>query len=341
MTTGFLAVLFLMVMPSPFRVEDGPATAELRRIHHADQAVRQKDWSKLTEAEAEQIDKDDTKRLTRVRELLKNGQIVTAEDFDIAALIFQHGRTPDDYLTAHEMALIHMLKGNRVASNMFALSEDRFLQNIGRRQRFNSQAGFGPDGKLVTQPVQEDGDGVTDALRADLFQMTLADYKTTGIRMTDAAREAITRRAKERLEPKWLEQGAKSAESAELKRLAEKPDVAGLQRALELYRADLLRTPEDYLNTARLLLAAGAMNSSGDQSADRFLLAHELAAVAAIRSKKPEAMQVQADALDRFLETVRFGQRYGAYTSPAGPIAPVTSSVRAAMGLKEEIKEKL
>jgi hypothetical protein len=113
--------------------------------------------------------------LARLRVIYAAGELATPEDIFCAAMIFQHSidstQAATDYLLAHELAITAALAGVADARYLVAASEDRFLESIGRRQRFGTQ--WGPDitGKLAPDSV----DGlVTDWLRAQWGVPTLA-----------------------------------------------------------------------------------------------------------------------------------------------------------------------
>ena len=92
-----------------------------------------------------------------------------------------------------------------------------------------------------------------------------------------------------------------------------------LFRAIYHPDIDLSKAPADYRNAAAVLLATGA--------GDDILLAHELAAVAAIRGDRP-ARKILARALDAFLISIGQPQRYG--TVQGAALAPsVSGGVRA------------
>lgn len=81
----------------------------------------------------------DVGRLKQVKALLEKGSIVTAHDFRYAAILFQHGQQPDDYLMAHVLAIRAVGLGDLSSQNLAALTLDRYLQSIGRGQIFGSQ----------------------------------------------------------------------------------------------------------------------------------------------------------------------------------------------------------
>jgi hypothetical protein len=98
--------------------------------------------------------------------LYREGKLVTGPDYLNAALVLQHGRAPEDFLLAHEFAVVAIGKGQAsFASWLAAASEDRFLMTIGRKQRFGTQ---------LTDPIVVDGD-ITDHLREALDVPPLAE----------------------------------------------------------------------------------------------------------------------------------------------------------------------
>jgi hypothetical protein len=154
------------LMDEPY-VEPNAAMAD---IYKADQAVRQSMES--FQANAAQIEKDDAARREQVRTLLEKGELRAGEDFRLAAMVFQHGSEPRDYLFAHTLALVALAKGDRSASWIASASLDRYLQSIGRPQIFGT--GFGPDG---SSQGSFDRDLVSDAIRRELNVPALADQR--------------------------------------------------------------------------------------------------------------------------------------------------------------------
>lgn len=134
---------------------------ELARLFAEDQADR-------TPAPHQEIDRGvviprDAARLARVKELYQSQALHTGKDFYFAAMILQHAHDPDDYLLAHEFCVIAVSQGVEEAKWLAAASEDRFLMNIGRPQRFGTQYRIdGTDGKWSLYDV---GEGVTDSVR--------------------------------------------------------------------------------------------------------------------------------------------------------------------------------
>jgi hypothetical protein len=113
------------------RVRDPEVTA----IYQAGQAARsggsQIDWSKVAAADAT--------RRERMRVLLAEDHVASADDYEHAAFIFQHGDRPEDYLLAHALAVIATARGSRNGAWIAAASLDRYLASIGKPQIYGTQ----------------------------------------------------------------------------------------------------------------------------------------------------------------------------------------------------------
>ncbi|MBD0372494.1 MAG: hypothetical protein ICV60_16745 [Pyrinomonadaceae bacterium] len=146
---------------------------ELARLYREDQADRTPpegkaiDWSVVSQR--------DRARLARVKELYTQNRLQTANDYYNAAMILQHGDVPEDFLLAHEFCVVAISKGKVDARWLAVASEDRFLMNIGRPQRFGTQYRAVP----VTAPYRlyTVDSGVTDELRRAMDAPTLAQAK--------------------------------------------------------------------------------------------------------------------------------------------------------------------
>lgn len=68
------------------------------------------------------------------------GCINTAEDHKAAALIFQHGETPEDYLRSYNWSKAGIAMGDTSQKSMMAASLDRYLVKSGMKQLFGTQA---------------------------------------------------------------------------------------------------------------------------------------------------------------------------------------------------------
>jgi hypothetical protein len=147
---------------------------ELKRLCTEDQSDR-------TPPEGKPIDwaiisPRDKARLKRVKELYAQNLLQTANDYDCAAIVLQHGDVPEDFLLAHEFWVVAISKGknDQDTLSLAAASEDRFLMNIGRPQRFGTQLRSENNGPIQLYPVDS---GVTDGLRHVMIGHSLAEIK--------------------------------------------------------------------------------------------------------------------------------------------------------------------
>lgn len=147
--------------------------AELVRLRDEDQADRQPHPGQVVDGKA--IVARDKEREMRVKELYSAGELHTGRDYHDAALILQHAHEPVDYLLAHELCIVAISKGDREALWLCAATEDRFLMNIGRPQRFATQ--YKSDSPGQPMHLHAVGEGVTDALRAEFRVPPLAKAK--------------------------------------------------------------------------------------------------------------------------------------------------------------------
>jgi hypothetical protein len=140
-----------------------PDNKELKTLFSEDQADR-------TPQESQKIDwvivsPRDAARKKRTMEMILAHQLHTDTDYWNAAFILQHGNTPDDYLLAHELAIVALKKGKKDAIWLVAATEDRFLQNISRLQRFGTQ---------LSRRIETDGK-IDDNLRSEFNVPTVAE----------------------------------------------------------------------------------------------------------------------------------------------------------------------
>ncbi len=147
--------------------------------------------------------------------------LVIGEDFDHAALVFQHGEKLDDYLIARELGILAAI--NESYTSLPALAEYRFLVTIHRKQRFVSQSHFDKRGSQHADPIDEEGDtAVTDPLRLDFLTAPLAESKTKFERAVQESMPAIFERLGKRLDPARQEEFEHSEGTQELNSLFEK-----------------------------------------------------------------------------------------------------------------------
>lgn len=147
---------------------------ELKRLCDEDQADRTPPKGKSIDLAL--LGPRDKTRLKRVKEIYTQNLLTTANDYDCAATVLQHGEVPEDFLLAHEFWVVAVSKGknDHDTLSLVAASEDRYLMNIGRPQRFGTQLHGEVNGPIVLYPI--DG-GVTDGLRRLMIGHTLAEIK--------------------------------------------------------------------------------------------------------------------------------------------------------------------
>jgi hypothetical protein len=152
--------------------EKEATNAELKALYTADQSDREPpngesiDWNK--------VGPRDKARRKRVLELYTAGTIKTGEDYYLGAMVLQHGEG-DDQLLAHEMCVSALALGYTDAKWLAAASEDRWLEHIGRKQRFATQySAHEPEFVFHLNPVDPT---VTDAHRKTLGCPPLAAAK--------------------------------------------------------------------------------------------------------------------------------------------------------------------
>jgi hypothetical protein len=149
-----------------YAAEAEPTTpnAEMAEIYDADQRIRQ-DPSGLSRVNEADLKKADAERRRRTHALLDAGALHTAGDYRKAAMVFQHGSGPDDFLLAHTLALVALAKGDQGAAWTAAITLDRYLQSVQRPQIYGTQ--FVTSGSRTTQGAYNKT-LVSDALRIEL-----------------------------------------------------------------------------------------------------------------------------------------------------------------------------
>jgi hypothetical protein len=156
-------------------------SAELAKLYDEDQADRLPkdgkpiDWTVVAPR--------DRQREARVKALYEKGAVRTGKDFNRAAMVLQHASKPEDYLLAHEFCVAALAKGERDARWLAAATEDRFLMNLGRPQRFGTQyRSSGANDPVRLYKVEP---GVTDELRRELGVPTLAEARKREAQMNE------------------------------------------------------------------------------------------------------------------------------------------------------------
>jgi tetratricopeptide (TPR) repeat protein len=143
---------------------------ELKKMYDADQGDRQSDkidWSIVS--------KRDSLREVRIYELLDSNKILTSTDYNIAALIFQHGRDS----IAYGMAVKLMRKSIELEPTrnkwLLAAAIDRYLLSRNKPQIYGTQYRKMKDQPFELQEI--DTTKVTDTERIEYGVETLAQQR--------------------------------------------------------------------------------------------------------------------------------------------------------------------
>lgn len=135
---------------------------ELKKLVRTDQADREAD-----SVDRSAVDFRDKERAARVVQILKEGEIKTAEDFYNAGMIFQHGSSPDDMKLAFSFATIsaRLAPAHPAPKWLAAAAWDRYMMWKKLPQWYGTQSQFFKEtGKTALYPILPDA--VSDAERA-------------------------------------------------------------------------------------------------------------------------------------------------------------------------------
>ncbi len=122
-----------------------PETDNLKLLEffEADQSDRQRVYSKPGDVEL--LRTRDEERRKAVVEMMARGEVNTPNDLYHAAVIFLHGSTPKDFLTAHRLATIAAIKNHAPSRWLSCASLDRFLMSAGLAQTYGTQFEHNPE----------------------------------------------------------------------------------------------------------------------------------------------------------------------------------------------------
>ncbi|MGD0648303.1 MAG: hypothetical protein ABR971_09950 [Acidobacteriaceae bacterium] len=144
-----LALSAQQVSTGPAPSQTDSSSVELHRLFLEDQSARQRPLSK---EEAIDLGHQDAARRVAVKEMIDDNALHTAQDFEDAAFIFQHGTSADDYLLAHTLATIAVARGSSNALWIVAASLDRYLGAIGQPQIYGTQTHRAPATPWTQEP---------------------------------------------------------------------------------------------------------------------------------------------------------------------------------------------
>lgn len=146
-----------------------PDNAELIAINRADQADRagNVDWALLHQRDQE--------RREQVGAMLAAGAVRSARDYYNAAMVFQHGDTPDDYALAFSLATIarKLAPEHPAPKWLTAAAFDRYLVSRNMPQWYGTQSKTHSDGRTELDPV--DPKAVSEEQRVALGVPRLQD----------------------------------------------------------------------------------------------------------------------------------------------------------------------
>jgi hypothetical protein len=166
------------VLLNPGSARDGAvktaANAEIQGLVDADQAIRA-NWGKLSEEEHKAAAAADHKRNLRIREIIGDRGLHTANDFANASLVMQHSSSFAGFELAHELAVCSMLLGDRGTGRwLVAATYDRMLNSMGHLQRFGTQGAWTLGFSAKPELAETDEAGICDGERLALGCPTLA-----------------------------------------------------------------------------------------------------------------------------------------------------------------------
>ena len=153
-----------------------PVNAELSEIYRQDQSDRSPEAGKTIDWSV--VSPRDRARKTRVTEILATGGARLAADFYHAAMVFQHGGSPEDYQRARDLArkAVELEPGHELARWLSAAAHDRYLLSVGAKQVYGTQfRRSSGDASWELSPIDENA--VTDAQRRELGVPTLEEMK--------------------------------------------------------------------------------------------------------------------------------------------------------------------
>lgn len=136
---------------------------ELAELYESDQADRE-NFHQLAPEQLDAVGARDEQRRARVLEMVPQGLLQSAEDYYHAAMVLQHGKTPDEHLLAHVLATIAAFKDHQLGKWLSAATLDRFLESLGHPQRFGTQYRQEPNGAWTVEPLDH---SLPDSLRAE------------------------------------------------------------------------------------------------------------------------------------------------------------------------------
>jgi hypothetical protein len=299
-------------------------SAELAAMYADDQTTRSTareagfDWQ--TRA------RQDHQRNQWVKSMLAACDLSSGADFLHAAMLVQHGTTPQDVLLAHELAIIAASKGDIRGPALAAKGLDRYLRRIGALQRYGTQSQQVDNGAMTLEPTDPN-------VPAALFGVLDVPVPSR------VSGTIVIRRKQEKANQELVRLAAEARADSNFSDLTKVDWMAVNRRALARFTrvkaslsTGMVRGSEDFSHAAMLAQIAS--------EADDLLLAHDLAVAAVIRGDV-HALPLVAQSMDKYLVRTDRPQRFGTAIVQSWPsppsLHPVDSSafdcVRIAFGV--------
>jgi hemerythrin len=284
-----------------------PSIHQLFEEDQKDRTTPNIDWDKVSAHDKEH------RRLSH--RILEAGALQTAQDFQDAAFIFQHGETPQDYMLGHILAMAATSKGSSLGRWIAAATLDRYLQMVSQPQVFGTQY-VTKDPKaqpLVTWQEPYDKDLISDALRQEFCVSTYAHQQENVVAMNqnkdmpygDTCRKAAPASpaaGASPIHPLFEEdQKDRATANADWDKVSAH-DTEHRKLVHQMLEAGALKTGQDFEDASFIF-------QHGDKPED-YLLAHILA-LAAMEKGDAKARWIAAATLDRYLQSVKQPQVFG------------------------------
>jgi len=160
---------------------------ELKQIYEDDQFDRDLIGDCLQNGDSipsREIAVRDSLRRLRVGQIIVSGELNEPSDYFHAAMIFQHGEQPTDYLLAYMLTMkaVDLRMQTQAASWLAAAATDRYLWSIGKPQWFGTQRQL-VDGIWTIEPI--DTLAVTDEQREEWGVPSLHENREKAQEMND------------------------------------------------------------------------------------------------------------------------------------------------------------
>lgn len=304
---------------------DRSVAQELKLLFDSDQEVR-KVGANFAVNNAEVL-REDYKRELKVKSLLCGMNTFSGLDFYHSAMILQHAPGLEDFLLAHDLAVLAIANGVNEAKWLSAATLDRYLSRAGELQRYGTQYIVDGDGKEVRQPTDLN---VSDAIREKL--------DVPRLKMKDKLERYRQPRLKRlgdlvRLRDKLIRLDRLDASDKRIRELASREKAFIIREVKTTMTTNLSYTGKDAVIAAEIV-------SNSDLLSDQ-LFAHDLAIIALSHGDQ-DALPIAARTLDSFLMKTARPQRFATQIEFNYPHPPkvyfvdpsVPDCLRVAFGVK-------